>query len=617
LWSFKLNSSILKIFYNLLIIMVRKKQSSLFNIILTGTLILGVFIQSFGLFPFLAMADTSPVLIKDINTAGSGISLFQNMSTRYQLTHNGIAYFEACNSTTEDCQIWVSDGTSQGTFMLKDIKPVNDGYTPSNFVGAGDYVYFLGNNPETNEGVLYKTDGTTNGTEIFQYDGSPISANLISDMFSMDDLLYFVFDVNNTGYSQLWMSDGTEVGTMEVASIPLEITAESMTEVSVRYVTNNGDYAAILLTTATTDYLYIMDLDNVLTQVQDSLDNPLNTDYIDEASFVGDKLFFIYDEGPSTGDELWVYDPLVGYAALVEDINSGGDDTDFNNFLAIPDNNKLFFEACSYSTYDDCEPWVSDGTEIGTFRLSDINAGNGSSNVEIVDASSALVYFTARNGDDEYSLFMTDGTVEGTSVIEGQVSGNFYNDGEGILYDGRLYLTYCDYNAEEDDSFCELWKVNNTLDGIELVKDIDGNSTTDSDPEYFMLAGEKMIFLADDNGIYGPELWVSDGTSNGTTLLVDINEANQGSAGDGDSRPLAVGGYVYFVADSIENGSELWRTDGTEDGTELVYDANGERWGSDPGIMGTLGDELIFFAYDQNYVKNYLLQTVQKRELDL
>ena len=83
--------------------------------------------------------------------------------------------------------------------------------------------------------------------------------------------------------------------------------------------------------------------------------------------------------------------------------------------------------------------------------------------------------------------------------------------------------------------------------------------------------GDGVVFAADD-GTNGAELWYSDGTGAGTTLLVDIN------AGSESSEPanfyLIDDGLAVFTADDGTHGIEWWRTDGTAAGTSLVADIN-------------------------------------------
>src|SRR5688572_23217601 len=81
--------------------------------------------------------------------------------------------------------------------------------------------------------------------------------------------------------------------------------------------------------------------------------------------------------------------------------------------------------------------------------------------------------------------------------------------------------------------------------------------TGSSDPGDFAIYNGKMYFAADSVG-KGTELWVSDGNLTGTKLLVDINP------GTGDSYPTNLtvfNGKLYFSANDGTNGTELWVTD--------------------------------------------------------
>ncbi|MBD2701869.1 hypothetical protein IC229_14560 [Spirosoma sp. BT702] len=76
----------------------------------------------------------------------------------------------------------------------------------------------------------------------------------------------------------------------------------------------------------------------------------------------------------------------------------------------------------------------------------------------------------------------------------------------------------------------------------------------------------------------GTELWRSDGTSTGTYLLKDINPGPTGSGkSDYKTGPAdfkTVNGITYFFAKDDSHGVELWKTDGSTSGTQLVQDLN-------------------------------------------
>ena len=92
---------------------------------------------------------------------------------------------------------------------------------------------------------------------------------------------------------------------------------------------------------------------------------------------------------------------------------------------------------------------------------------------------------------------------------------------------------------------------------------------------YNITAIEGLLYFSAWHPVTGDEPWVSDGTPEGTTLLKDINPG-AGNAGIGPPQTfksfVLFEDWVYFFADDGVNGKELWRTDGTEEGTELFME---------------------------------------------
>jgi ELWxxDGT repeat protein len=104
-----------------------------------------------------------------------------------------------------------------------------------------------------------------------------------------------------------------------------------------------------------------------------------------------------------------------------------------------------------------------------------------------------------------------------------------------------------------------------------LVKDI-RNGTHDSIRwGKFEVVRDRLYFVADD-GFHGREMWVTDGTTSDTHMLIDL-VPQTGSpdiyriTGDLSS--------VYFIADDGVHGYELWHTDGTNNGTVMLTNHNG------------------------------------------
>ena len=129
--------------------------------------------------------------------------------------------------------------------------------------------------------------------------------------------------------------------------------------------------------------------------------------------------------------------------------------------------------------------------------------------------------------------------------------------------------------------------------GIGLLKDINRGSGG-SDPMGFTAFGNTLYFRAYD-GTNGYELWKSDGTANGTVMVKDIRS---GSSHSYPSEITAIGNTLYFSASDGINGYELWKSDGTANGTMIVKDINSGSGGSDLKDLIFFGNTLYFRAND-------------------
>lgn len=111
-------------------------------------------------------------------------------------------------------------------------------------------------------------------------------------------------------------------------------------------------------------------------------------------------------------------------------------------------------------------------------------------------------------------------------------------------------------------------------------------------PETFTEVNGTLFFVADD-GINGFELWRSDGTQDGTQLVANINP---GSSSSSPTDLVNVNGVLYFAADDGRRGRELWRSDGTPEGTTLAFDVNAGSNSSDPTDLVNFNGRVYFAA---------------------
>jgi ELWxxDGT repeat protein len=114
---------------------------------------------------------------------------------------------------------------------------------------------------------------------------------------------------------------------------------------------------------------------------------------------IGNVAYFAANDG-TNGVELWKTDGTPGGTQLVKDIRPGPESSNPRSLTSF--NGKLYFRASDGFTSDDTngeELWVSDGTEGGTGRVTDIAAGTQSALPDHLFVANNKLYFTASDID--------------------------------------------------------------------------------------------------------------------------------------------------------------------------------------------------------------------------
>jgi ELWxxDGT repeat protein len=297
------------------------------------------------------------------------------------------------------------------------------------------------------------------------------------------------------------------------------------------------------------------------------------------------------------GRQLWRSDGTASGTAMVKQIWSGGDP-----FVLMPKNNQDVDGAIYFSATDGAghELWRSDGTEAGTFRLKDIHVGPGSSYPAQITRVNSTVFFNANDGSTGWELWKTDGTEAGTVLVKDIQPGSGSGGPSSLTnFNGHLYFT-----ADDGTHGYELWKSDGTESGTVMVKNIRPGGLG-SFPNNLTVVGDFLYFTAteDDYSLsnefwHGEELWRTDGTEDGTVRVKDINPGEFGSY---PSYLTEMDGVLYFFASDGVHGRELWKSDGTEAGTTMVKDIRvGEfPWSSTPVLsLINVGGTLFFTAND-------------------
>ena len=564
---------------------------------------------------------------------------------------DGRLFFTAASNPQVGSELWVSDGTPQGTREL-DLSPGFPGSGPSNLFALGNRVLFW-----TGSDTLWVSDGTVAGSQVVR---SSLLLPSWEPPVVWKDAAYFA---NNFG--ELWRTDGTPGGTTLLRTFgtaqsapyytPNHPTRLTPLKDSLLFIAWDPSRGAALWQTRGTP-----STTRVLRDPVPGADSP------DLAGLrrVGNRGFFFTRraEGPF---DLWVSDgKATGTRRLTTLCQTAGECVapgrhDLLGVDGLAVDGLAFFPV--HSKGGGSELWRSDGSAGGTFQVRDIHSGPGSSALGEVAALDGRAVFSALTTSPTIApanLWSSDGTAAGTVPVEWQAhwpqdfvrQGNhLYFSGAGLSAPGEpfffspkgfwrtdgtaagterladlfnldllaldgslLFLQARDAESPSEGTGTELWRSDGTPAGTRLVVDLDQQGEEiigspsiwdvgSSHPGPPVRLGPILLFAADD-GLSGRELWATNGTSAGTRKVRDINQQDEGEDYyfvPGESYPeflVRLGGKVLFVADDGLSGRELWVTDGTEAGTRQLRDLRPGAEGSAPHDLVELGGLVYFFA---------------------
>ncbi len=284
--------------------------------------------------------------------------------------------------------------------------------------------------------------------------------------------------------------------------------------------------------------------------------------------------------------ELWVTDGTLEGSLKLKSF----DHTPYNLCVS---NGILFFNG--YDSVNGYELWKSEGTSESTFLVKNINSSSHSS-PRFITSYSGGVMFIADGDINSFELWKSDGSFSGTVLVKGKGTSFGFAPYNLIEYNGLIYFSSVTGFSINNDA--TLWRSDGTAAGTYTVKII--NPGGGSYPSDFYKYKNELYFSANTT-LQGYELWKTDGTAQGTVLVKDINPLIR-VAEDTlcDSFPHSFkefNGYLYFVADEGINGEELWKTDGTSNGTYLVKNIN-DSDSSSISFLTSNGTKLFFYAND-------------------
>lgn len=509
----------------------------------------------------------SPFLVMDINTAP-----WSPYSSLLRATEVGDTTFFVNVDSVHGDELWRTDGTLEGTRLVRDLFPGRRGASISGLTALKGRVLFEAEQTDRWY-ALWSSDGTPEGTVPLHTFGDAPQFPIVLE----DSVLFIARGGAESPYDWgLWRTDGTAEGTARVKTLP----GLGSNYVGYTYPARLG--AQVLFASG--------DLEH--------------------------------------GQELWRTDGTEAGTVLVKDIRPGSKDSNPTAFARLGD--ALLFWAKSDS--DDFELWRTDGTAEGTFRLKAVRQNEYSSFPTALVSTGNAVYFSGWDSVSGQELWRSDGTAEGTRVAVNLIPGRFGSEPASLTAVGDTLF----FIAKDELAGRELWKTDGTAAGTVRLTELpalgfpysarfaaspEGTlffmaQDTDSSAEGRLWKSDGTVegtvrvtdrFAADSSG-YGSlfwsngrlfvrtskgELWVSDGTDEGTRFVTPLLRGQPGSA---PRWPVNMSGTLFFTANDGVRGEELWMSDGTREGTRLVADLTGGSAGSTPFALTPLNDTLLFLT---------------------
>lgn len=484
--------------------------------------------------------------------------------------------------------------------LVKDIKPGTEGSFPPivNTLGASGNNIFFGVDDGSGKGrELYKSDGTSAGTVMVKdinpgTEGSAFPSSStqtksgLGEFLTIGSTTYFTAN-NGTSGSELWKTDGTDAGTVIVKDIEPGAGHSEPT----KFVQFGANKFLFYAKTAASGYeLWISDgTDGGTTMVKEiraAAANGVDPDESPLPVVIGSTAFFTANDG-TAGFELWKTDGTSGGTVLVKDVNPGSPSLSAPQFAPAMAavGTRLYFEATTAA--QGTELWTSDGTEAGTTIVKDLFTGNDPNNAAMPASSNPAnltpfgtkLVFSATTAADGTELFITDGTDAGTTIIKdifpGMTAGMVNSSRSqpiGVL--GSTLL----FSGSDGTNGVELWKTDGTSAGTSLVKDIYAGGSDGVNQNEKAIVFDGRVYFVGETLATNRELFTSDGTAAGT--LVDT-EVNPGPNENSNIASLTVAGNrLYFIAQTPAAGLELWsRAQGAPDvptNTAPVIDNSGD-----------------------------------------
>lgn len=506
------------------------------------------------------------------------------------LTLAGITYFSA-NDGIHGRELWRTDGTPAGTRMVVDLHPGAGSSTPGTLLAYQGRVCF-GANDGMHGPSLWCTDGTVEGTERLPIPGIGILTVAPTPVAVYQGILYFVARSGAHG-RELWRTDGTELGTwlvrdIEPGSSGSNPSAFVVSEQGLLFFAEDSSHGRELWRSDGTA--------GGTVRLKDIATGPASGVASFELVEQDGWFYFAADDGIH-GRELW---RTKGTASGTELVANLRDDAGSNPTLLSSTHLGLMFVADA-GTGDGAHLWRTNGVNGGAEPLGRTRPEASFDFAEIQGMHEGSLYFTANTEHHGNQLFRWSGTGDLERLTDFGQIGSLSLSGLVSLDSTMLF------KARHPDSGEEAWRF--TEGEFSLLANIAADNAT-TWPRPLASLAEQLIFSAYRSDT-GRELWLISGSEAAPTLILDAEPGPESGVRQLDSLhhlPQILEGRLYYPGYLSTSGEELWRTDGTASGTEMVSDVctqtaacggmhNTARAGA---IMSTPTD-LYFFARSSTF----------------
>ncbi|WP_221392879.1 ELWxxDGT repeat protein [Dyadobacter sp. NIV53] len=435
-------------------------------------------------------------------------------------------YFSANHEESGE-ELWKSDGTAEGTVLVKDIYQGTKDSDPTAFANVAGTLFFKAQSPSGWR--LWKSDGSEPGTvQVSDIEVSRYTFAGQNDLVAVGNQIVFPAGPES---NELWKSDGTEGGTQRLAPFRVEVEGRVGNEV---FFIGNGSNGENLYKTDMT----ISGTKAITSKSSTASSSPQNlTDVNGTAYFITVSKDSEYDLWKSDGTEGGTF-KLQGPSISYE---------------YSPPEYLTNVNATLFYVKNSDELWKSNGTEKGTEQIPIEEEPNyGGAISELIPVNETLFFQRSNN------IWKTDGTKAGTVPIAGKGSAGFGAVAGLTNANGTLFFGSNDFTSETMD----LWKSNGTPEGTTVI------GTFEQNYQFSPVAFKGELYFGARDGVNSVELWKSNGTVEGTKVVRDVT-SSRGDFLYKSETIAASGNFLYYITNDT-TGYPLVRTDGTAGGTSLI-----------------------------------------------